>query len=152
MEVIPHQGIGALWFGMRREDVEAELGAPERSEHETWDDGTDSETWHYRLSRLELGFDSICDYRLCRITSYHPHTIIRGFNPIGLAQGFLLQRYPHLKLRADGGEIGSNYVDEILDLSFWVERDGVKQVTAYPEIDIRTGDYVWPELFQAQDD
>jgi len=144
MEVIPHTGIDALRLGAKREAVRAALGPPDRKTRDRHDDGEISEIWIYRLMRLELSFDSEHDYRLAHITSFHPYTLLRGFNPIGLAQKFLLQKFPHLELEVEVGARERYYTDRILDLTFGIAGDKVVSLTVFPEHDDSGETVLWP--------
>jgi len=144
MEAIPHVGVDQAVLGLSRDDVLARLGAPDRRTRDRHEDGEESEIWIYRLLRLELSFDSEHDYRLAHVTSYHPYTLVRGFNAMGLAPKALLQKFPHLELDAEIGRGEKYYSDQLLDLTFGVARDKVVSVTVFPEYD-ETGQTVrWP--------
>jgi hypothetical protein len=92
-----------------------------------------SEIWVYRLMRPELSFDSEHDYKLSYISSYHPYTLIQGFNPIGLTEKYLLQKFPHLELDVEISDEEKSYTDKILDLTFCIVRRHVVSVTVFPE-------------------
>jgi hypothetical protein len=144
MEVIPHTGIDTLRLGDSRELIGAELGPPDRTTRDRHEDGEISEIWIYRLMRLELSFDSEHDYRLAHITSYHPYTLLRGFNPIGLAPKFLLQKYPHLDLDVEVSADEKYYTDRILDLTFGIARGRVVSVTVFPQYEEGGEVVLWP--------
>lgn len=144
MDLIPHTGIDTLRLGSSRDAVREQLGAPDRTSRDHHEDGEISEIWVYRLMRLELSFDSEHDYRLSHITSYHPYTLLRGFNPIGMAPKFLLQKYPHLDLDVELAAGESYYTDHVLDLTFGVARGKVVSVTVFPEYEDNGEVVVWP--------
>lgn len=135
MEISPHRGIDDILLGTSRPNVEAALGAPDRKSRGQFEDAVESEVWLYRLLRLELAFDSDVDYRLARITTTFPDVNINGFNPIGLAESYLLVRYPNLELQLDCGNDGKDFIERDLDISFWVENGIVSNITIYPEYD-----------------
>ena len=60
---------------------------------------------------------------------------VRGFNPIGLAENFLMVRYPDLELQLDCGDEGKDFIDRELDISYWVENGVVTSISIYPEYD-----------------
>lgn len=144
MDVIPHTGIDTLRLGVSRDAVTEALGVPDRTSRDRHDDGEVSEIWIYRLMRLELSFDSEHDYRLAHITSYHPYTMLRGFNPIGLAQKFLLQKFPHLELEVEVTAEEKYYTDRVLDLTFGIARGKVVSLTVFPEYDESGEVVLWP--------
>ena len=58
-----------------------------------------------------------------------------GFNPIGLAENFLMVRYPDIELQLDCGDEGKDFIDRQLDISYWVENNVVTSISIYPEYD-----------------
>ena len=144
MEALPHTGFDDIRLGSVREDVATLLGPADRRTQDFHDDGERSEIWIYRMLRLELSFDSEHDFRLSHITSYHPYTLVRGFNPMGLDPRALLQKFPHLDLDVSVSEDEKYYTDRILDLTFGVARGEVVSVTVFPQHDERGGDIRWP--------
>lgn len=145
MDVTPHVGIADVRLGADRDSVRETLGPPDKTARDRHDDGESSEIWIYRLMRLELSFDSEHGYRLAHISSYHPYTLVRGFNPIGLTEKFLLQKFPHLDLDVEISDDEKYYSDRILDLTFCITRGAVVSVTVFPEYD-ETGEHInWPE-------
>ena len=144
MDVIPHQGTDQVTLGTTREAILAALGAPDKKTNDRHADGEVSEIWIYRLMRLELSFDSDNDYLLSHITSYHPFTLVRGFNPIGLAPKFLLQKYPHLDLDVEISDDEKYYTDKVLDLTYGIARGKVVSVTVFPEFDESGNSIMWP--------
>ena len=144
MEISPHRGIDNILLGTRRTDITNLLGKPETAIRGHYEDDVESEIWTYRLLRLELAFDSDVDFRLARITTTHPDVHIAGFNPIGLAENFLMMKYPNLELQGDFEQSGKDYVDRATDLSFWLENGKVTNVTIYPEYDTIEQVPRWP--------
>lgn len=144
MEALPHTGFDDIRLGSDRDAVAALLGNADRRSHDFHDDGERSEIWIYRMLRLELSFDSEHDYRLSHITSYHPYTLVRGFNPMGLDDRALLQKFPHLDLDVSISEDEKYYTDRVLDLTFGVARGEVVSVTVFPEHAGDDGDVRWP--------
>ena len=135
MDISPHRGIDDILLGATRQDIESSLGPPEKVFRGRFEDTVESEVWSYRLLRLELAFDSDVDYRLARITTTYPDVNILGFNPIGLAENFLVVRYPNLELQLDCGDDGKDFIDRELDISYWVENGVVINISIYPEYD-----------------
>ncbi len=135
MEISPHRGIDGILLGSTRRDIESLLGPPEKKFRGQFDDSVESEVWSYRLLRLELAFDSDVDFRLARITTTYPDVNVRGFNPIGLAENFLMVRYPDLELQLDCGDEGKDFIDRELDISYWVENNIVTSISIYPQYD-----------------
>ena len=144
MDVIPHQGIDQVLLGCSRAEITEALGVPERTALDHHDDGAVSEIWTYRMLRLELSFDSDNDYRLSHITSYHPYTLVRGFNPIGLTGKLLMMKFPHLDLDVEVSKDEKYYTDRVLDLTFGIARGKVVSVTVFPQYDDSGEQILWP--------
>ena len=144
MDVIPHQGIDQITLGTSRAAVVAARGPPDKKTNDSHADGEVSEIRIYRLMRLELSFDSDNHHLLSHITSYHPFTLVRGFNPIGLAPKFLLQKFPHLDLDVEISSDEKYYTDKILDLTYGIARGKVVSVTVFPEFHESGNSIIWP--------
>ena len=146
-----HRGIDELVLGQQREAVRARLGAPDRTSIDHHADGERSEIWIYRMLRLELSFDSEHEFRLSHLTSYHPDTSVRGFNPMGLEEKFLTQKFPHLELDIEISEDAKYFTDQLLDLTYGTARGKVVSVTVFPETRASEDLIVWPLLTDETD-
>jgi len=144
MDIYSHRGVDQLALGSYREDVSAQLGTADKTSFDYHEGGERSEIWIYRLLRLELSFDSEHNYRLSHISSYHPYTLVREFNPMGLEEKFLLQKFPHLELDIEISEAEKYYSDRVLDLTFGTAAGRVVSVTVFPETDESSGRVLWP--------
>ena len=144
MDIHPHRGIDALLLGSTRAQGEAQLGPPDRSAEDRHEDGAVSAIWTYRMLRLELSFDSDNGHRLSHLTSYHPYSLVRGFNPMGLSGKLLLMKYPHLELEVEVAQDERYYTDRVLDLTFGIARAKVVSVTVFPEYDESGENIKWP--------
>ncbi|MBK6660166.1 MAG: hypothetical protein IPG43_19360 [Proteobacteria bacterium] len=143
MDVHPHRGVDDLLLGSTQDQIAAALGAPDREAEDAHEDGELSSVWTYRMLRLELSFDSDNDFRLSHITSYHPYTLVRGFNPMGLSGKLLLMKYPHLDLDVEISRDEKYYTDRV-SISPSASRAKVVSVTVFPEYD-ESGEVVkWP--------
>lgn len=145
MDVHPHRGVDDILLGSSQDEVRAALGAPDRDSEDAHEDGELSAIWTYRMLRLELSFDSDNDFRLSHITSYHPYTLVRGFNPMGLSGKLLLMKYPHLDLEVEISKDERYYTDRVLDLTFGIARAKVVSVTVFPEYDDSGAEVRWPQ-------
>ena len=144
MDVVPHRGVDQINLGRNREKIAIDLGTPDKTAQDRHENGEVSEIWIYRLMRLELSFDSEHDYKLSQITSYHPYTLVQGFNPIGLTEKFLQQKFPHLDLDVEISSDEKYFTDRILDLTFCIARGRVASVTVFPEYDATGENILWP--------
>ncbi len=145
MDVHPHHGVDELLLGSTQDEITVALGAPDRNTEDSHEDGELSSIWTYRMLRLELSFDSDNDFRLSHITSYHPYTLVRGFNPMGLSGKLLLMKYPHLDLEVEISKDEKYYTDRVLDLTFGIARAKVVSVTVFPEYDESGKVVKWPQ-------
>jgi hypothetical protein len=144
MDVVPHCGIDQIRLGASRESIVEMLGDADKKTRDYHEDGEHSEIWIYRLLRLELSFDSEHDFQLSHVTSYHPYTLVRSFNPIGLEEKFLLQKFPHLDLDVEISDGEKYFTDRVLDLTFGTARGKVVSVTVFPEYDGDGSRVIWP--------
>ena len=144
MDVHAHHGIDDLLLGLERDRVAAAVGHADKTGVDFHEYGERSEIWTYRMLRLELSFDSEHDYRLSHSTSYHPDTIVRGFNPMGLEEKFLLQKFPHLELDIEITEDEKYFSDQVLHITYGIARGRVVSVTIFPETNPLTEAITWP--------
>lgn len=122
-------------FGQSRETISQNIGLPEKK-----DIRRDEERWNYRLLRLELSFSQSSNFKLSQIISRHPYTLVLGFNPIGLKETYLIQKFPNL---VDG--IGDALDEPSLGLTFTLSQGAVACVTMQPQKDNLIDEYIWPE-------
>ena len=146
MIVLPHRGVDAIKLGSTKDTIAASLGTPEKKQVDYHSETDNSEVWLYRLLRLEMSFDSEHQYRLSHLTSYHPYTLVGGFNPIGLQEKYLLLKFPHLDLELEVNEDEKYYRDPVLDLTYEITNSRVISVTVFPEIDSITNKILWPNF------
>ncbi|MGB0637143.1 MAG: hypothetical protein ACPGN6_07010 [Gammaproteobacteria bacterium] len=135
MDLIPFVGLGDVVFGQCRNTISQNIGAPEKKATMN-----NLEKWSYRLLRIELSFSHATDFRLTEIVSNHPYTLVLGFNPIGLKETFLLQKFPNLQCT------DNNSLEEpSLGLVFTLSSGAVSHVIMRPQKHEQTGEYIWPK-------
>lgn len=144
MDVVPHCGLDNIRLGDDAANIRALLGDPDKTSRDQHGDGEYSEIWIYRLLRLELSFDSEHAERLSHVSSYHPYTLVNGFNPMGLETRFLLQKFPHLDLDVAISDEEKYYTDKILGLTYGIARNKVVSVTVFPEVSSDGQTIIWP--------
>ena len=135
MDLTPFVGLGDVVFGQCRNTISEKIGAPEKKIALK-----NLEKWSYRLLRIELSFCRVTDFRLTKIVSNHPYTLVLGFNPIGLKETFLVQKFPSLQ----SGE-NNSLDDPSLGLMFTLSKGIVSHVTMHPQTHEQTGKYIWPD-------
>ena len=134
MDLTPFVGLGDVIFGQCRNTISQNIGAPEKKIVLK-----NIEKWSYRLLRIELSFSQAADFRLTKIASNHPYTLVLGFNPIGLKETFLIQKFPNLQCT------DNNSLEEpSLGLVFALLKGAVSHVIMCPQKHEKTGEYIWP--------
>ena len=66
-----------------------------------------------------------------------------GFNPIGLNERYLLQKFPSLR-EIESHDHFQVFFDDSLKLSFTLVREKTESVTLHPEIGENTEEVIWP--------
>ena len=132
MEIVPCRGIDNTTLGDTRSETREILGNPDQVKETIEQSGINTIVWTYRLMRLELKFHEPNAFKLSKIISRHPNTLVLGFNPIGLNERYLLQKFPSLR------EIESHdhlqvFFDDSLKLSFTLVREKTESVTIHHE-------------------
>lgn len=109
IQIKPLTGLGELFLGMTRNETKKLLGAPDSEELENWPDKTQTDTWKYDTSTLELTFSSEDDFRLTSITTSSKKNTLDKTHPIGLSENDLIKQFPKIVLDDDFEEFGKNY-------------------------------------------
>ncbi|SNT30798.1 hypothetical protein SAMN05421640_3330 [Ekhidna lutea] len=93
IEIVPGIGLGALKFGMNREEVKSILGEPDHQEitHYGEDDSDQSDAWEYHPLRLDLSFEEAEDWRLTILSVSSDDYLLKGSSLIGLNQEELME-------------------------------------------------------------
>jgi len=149
-EVRPGEGVGPLAHGMTRENVQELLGAPDRQQHEDFDEDESVEIWEYDELGIFAWFDEEDDYRLSTITIFHEDATIAGVRFVGL-------REEELAAAVREAGLGEAVLDEEFEpamrdyqcddpcISFWVDNGVVENFTAQPRFDDDDETVLWPE-------
>lgn len=150
------QGLGDLKFGLKREDVEALLGAPDEKESFSYSEDEDedlTENWHYDDLELSISFDEEDDYRLGTISVTSNRYLLKGFSPIGLSKEELQTKL------AEHGTDDLEYEDwsseespahellasDSLGINFWFDENELSEIQWGPLfLDEET--IIWPEI------
>jgi hypothetical protein len=93
--------------------------------------------------RLELEFHALHNFKLSKIISRHPETLVLGFNPIGLNERYLLQKFPDLRTLESNSK-NQTFSDDVLKLSFTLVREKTESVTIHLQTNEDTGQIIWP--------
>ena len=106
-EVIPNSGLGALKFGMNRDEVKKLVGKPDEIENlpgfeEEVND--ELESWHYDENEFSLVFDADYDWRLVSIAISDPFFTLHGKSVIGMEKQELLDYFEELEIEISNVE------------------------------------------------
>ncbi len=145
MEIKPLIGYGDFFLGMTKSEIHELLGSPNSEESEKWPDETQSVTWKYSTSELELTFSSEDDFRLTTITTFSIEAKLDGISPIGLSEEALKKLFPKVLLDEDLDELGKNYVYPDYEISFWLMDSVVENLTLYPKYGQDQETIIWPK-------
>ncbi|KPW02268.1 hypothetical protein [Pseudoalteromonas sp. P1-11] len=133
MKIEPLQGLDILKFGSSKEDALNLFGEPDVIENEGGKDGIRAEIWEYKEIGIRLDFDPDFNFILERVFVYSADISLNGFFPIGLTEQELLNHYPSLELEVKGGRF-ADYVDNSIELLFFLKDNIVKRVDVLPKI------------------
>lgn len=132
-------GLGALKFGMSREQVVAALGQPDEKDtfsDEGEEEGEGLESWEYYDLELSLSFSEDDDWRLCIISTMSDEVTLNGKTIIGIdtssissilkaagitdfeIEDFDDEETPNLKLLSSNDS----------EMNFWIDSDIVTEV------------------------
>src|SRR5690554_6076194 len=135
-------GLGALKFGMTREEVKAALGEPNEIENYNplEEDEGQSEAWHYDEMELSANFDEEDNFKLTSLAVSSPDYLFEGVNLIGLSQEEVMQQIEMMDL----GEVEMEDVAEE-SLNLWFEEGQLSEIQWGPYWDEDEECYIWPE-------
>ena len=144
IQIEPFTGLGELFLGMSRNEIKKLLGSPDSEVLENWPDETQTDTWKYDTSTLELTFSSEDDFRLTSITTSSKKTTLDNTRPIGLSENDLIKQFPKVILDDDFKEFGKNYSYPDYEISFWLINNIVDSLTIFPEYELDEETIIWP--------
>jgi hypothetical protein len=152
-EIKPGVGLGALRFGLSREQVQMQLGKPTEKEQYSLEDeeGELTEAWHYDEFDLSLSFDEAHDWKLSSIAVSNDEYTLEGVSLIGRPQMEVLQEFqdrrwgtPEEDEEVSEGDPGNAlYFVEESSLSLWFEDGSLTEIQWNPRI--LNDEAVWPE-------
>jgi hypothetical protein len=91
LEINPHVGIGAIRFGMTRDEVNKILGEPDETELFSLEEEDEelTETWHYDELEISMSFEEDLDFRLTTIATSSDDCLLLNKNVVGMSEGEL---------------------------------------------------------------
>lgn len=148
-------GLGALKFGMTREEVKAALGEPNEIENYNplEEDEGQSEAWHYDEMELSANFDEEDNFKLTSLAVSSPDYLFEGVNLIGLSQEEVMQQIEMMDLGevemedVAEEEVAQQMVCSIAEVSLnlWFEEGQLSEIQWGPYWDEDEECYIWPE-------
>ncbi|MEZ4909818.1 MAG: hypothetical protein R2774_03040 [Saprospiraceae bacterium] len=152
-EITLAAGIGALKFGMTKEDVATLLGEPEeKSEFESdFSPGMFLGSWHYDILEMTLVFDPYYEDRLVSIGVSDPHYTLQGKSLIGMSMEEIENYLEKLDIQITDNDDKSSEEEPDLwlieceesGILFWISDDEVIEVQINPFMD-DDDNVAWP--------
>lgn len=155
-EIIPGVGLGALKFGMTRDEVKKLAGKPDDVENlpgfeEEVND--ELESWHYDEHEFSLVFDADYDWRLVSIAVSDPYFTFHGASIVGMEKQAVMDLLESHKIEISNVEDVSDEENPSLELiesddagiMIWFENDEVIEVQILPDVEEDGETLVWPE-------
>jgi hypothetical protein len=154
-EIIPGVGLGAIKFGMTRDEVKKIAGKPDDVENlpgfeEEVND--ELESWHYDEHEFSLVFDADYDWRLVSIAVSDPFFIFHGKSIVGMEKQEVLDLFAEHTIEISNVEDVSDEENPDLELiesddegmMVWFENDEVIEVQILPDVEEDGETLVWP--------
>ena len=155
-EVIPNSGLGALKFGMNRDEVKKLVGKPDEIENlpgfeEEVND--ELESWHYDENEFSLVFDADYDWRLVSIAISDPFFTLHGKSVIGMEKQELLDYFEELEIEISNVEDLSDEENPSLELiesddlgiMVWFANDEAIEMQILPDVEEDGETLIWPK-------
>ncbi|MFZ1750241.1 MAG: hypothetical protein WAU01_08625 [Saprospiraceae bacterium] len=155
-EIIPGAGLGALKFGMTRDDVKKLVGKPDEVENlpgfeEEVND--ELESWHYDEHEFSLVFDADYDWRLVSIAVSDPYFTFHGKNIVGMDKQETLDLLTNLGIEISNEEDLSDDENPNLELiesedaglMIWFADEEVIEIQILPDVEEDGETLIWPE-------
>lgn len=154
-EIIPGVGLGAIKFGMTRDEVKKIAGKPDDVENlpgfeEEVND--ELESWHYDEHEFSLVFDADYDWRLVSIAVSDPFFTFHGKSIVGMEKQEVLDLFAEHTIEISNVEDVSDEENPDLELiesddegmMVWFENDEVIEVQILPDVEEDGETLVWP--------
>lgn len=132
-EIKPGRGLGAIKFGMKREEVLELIGEPDHKEITRYSDESESEcdSWEYHALRLDLSFEADEDWRLTILSVSSEDYTLDGTSMIGLELDDVLEELDVQKIEdyeIEDAEEGQLLSVDHLSLNFWLTDDVLQEI------------------------
>jgi hypothetical protein len=155
-EIKPGTGLGAIRFGMSRDEVKKIAGQPDDIEklpgfEEETNDSLES--WHYDTHEFSLVFDADYDWRLVSIAVSDPYFTLFDTPIVGMEKPDLMDFLNSHSIEITGLEDVSDDENPDLELiecddegfMIWLEDDEVIEIQILPDVEDDGETLKWPE-------
>lgn len=155
-EIIPGVGLGALKFGMTRDEVKKIAGKPDEIENVPGFDeevNDELESWHYDVYEFSLVFDADYDWRLVSIAVSDPYFLFFGKPIIGMSKPEVFDILKKANIEISNVEDLSDEDTPDLELvesdeagiMIWFEGDEAIEMQILPDVEEDGETLIWPE-------
>ncbi len=154
-EIILGSGLGALKFGMTRDEVKKLVGKPDEVENLPGFDeevNDELESWHYEESEFSLVFDADYDWKLVSIAVSDPFFTLNGNSVIGMEKDEVMTLFDKMGIEISNEEDLSDEENpdlqlvesEELGLMVWFSDGEAIEMQILPDVEEDGETIVWP--------
>ena len=154
-EIIPGSGLGAIKFGMTRDEVIKIAGKPDDVENLPGFEEEISDTlesWHYDEYEFSLVFDADYEWRLVSIAVSDPYFTYNGVSIVGMDKQDVMDMLEKNNIEISGMEDVSDEENPNLELvesdeeglMIWFENDDAIEIQILPDVEEDGETLIWP--------
>ena len=154
-EIIPGSGLGAIKFGMTRDEVIKIAGKPDDVENLPGFEEEISDTlesWHYDEYEFSLVFDADYEWRLVSIAVSDPYFTYNGVSIVGMDKQDVMDMVEKNNIEISGMEDVSDEENPNLELvesdeeglMIWFENDEAIEIQILPDVEEDGETLIWP--------
>ncbi len=155
-DILPGIGLGAIKFGMTRDEVKVMAGKPDEIENVPGFDeevNDELESWHYDELEFSLVFDADYDWRLVSIAVSDPYFKFHGKSIVGMAKADTLDFLKTIGVEISNVEDLSDVENPDLELiesdedglMIWFSEGEVIEMQILPDVEEDGETLIWPE-------
>ncbi len=154
-EIIPGSGLGAIKFGMTRDEVIKIAGKPDDVENLPGFEEEISDTlesWHYDEYEFSLVFDADYEWRLVSIAVSDPYFTYNGVSIVGMDKQDVMDMLEKNNIEISGMEDVSDEENPNLELvesdeegiMIWFENGEAIEIQILPDVEEDGETLIWP--------
>ena len=154
-EIIPGSGLGAIKFGMTRDEVIKIAGKPDDVENLPGFEEEISDTlesWHYDEYEFSLVFDGDYEWRLVSIAVSDPYFTYNGVSIVGMDKQDVMDMLEKNNIEISGMEDVSDEENPNLELvesdeegiMIWFENGEAIEIQILPDVEEDGETLIWP--------